>query len=80
MWLSQTGCVTDFSAVREIYVAELEKILPDRFKGVNVDIRTYDVKKATIADRLFHGRNDIDGERIIFNLSADGLKKYQLHR
>lgn len=23
--LSQTGCVTDFSAVREIYVAELEK-------------------------------------------------------
>lgn len=72
--LSQTGCVTDFSAVREIYVAELEKILPDRFKGVNVDIRTYDVKKATLADRLFHGRNDIDGERIIFNLSADGTK------
>ena len=72
--LSQTGCVTDFSAVREIYVAELEKILPDRFKGVNVDIRTYDVRKATIADRLFHGRNDIDGERIIFNLSADGTK------
>lgn len=72
--LSQTGCVTDFSAVREIYVAELEKILPDRFKGVNVDIRTYDVKKATIADGLFHGRNDIDGERIIFNLSADGTK------
>ena len=72
--LSQTGCVTDFSAVREIYVAELEKILPDRFKGVNVDIRTFDVKKATLADRLFHGRNDIDGERIIFNLSADGTK------
>lgn len=39
--------------MREIYVAELEKILPDRFKGVNVDIRTYDVRKATIADRLF---------------------------
>lgn len=74
VWLSQTGCVTDFSAVREIYVAELEKILPDRFKGVNVDIRTYDVKKATLADRLFHSRNDIDGERIIFNLSADGTK------
>ena len=39
-----------------------------------MDIRTYDVKKAILADRLFHGRNDIDGERIIFNLSADGTK------
>ncbi len=72
--LSRTGCVTDFSAVREIYAAELEKILPYRFKGVNVDIRTYDVKKATLADRLFHGRNDTEVERIIFNLSADGAK------
>ena len=72
--LSKMGFVSDFSAVGEIYAAELERILPDRFKGVNVDIRTYDVKKARLADRLFHGRNDIYGERIIFNLSADGTK------
>ena len=36
--LSKTGCVTDFSAVREIYAAELEK-MPEIKVDTELDIR-----------------------------------------
>lgn len=54
------------------YSVYMSNILPNTLKGVNADIRTSDRKLAEISDGIFPKRNDINGEKIIFHLSADG--------
>ncbi len=62
----------DMRGVSVLYEMFLNDMLPDKFRGVNAEIRTSDSKTAAISEALFHSRNDIDGERIIFHLSPDG--------
>lgn len=70
----QYGRVMEHSAGEELYIRFVDSVLPSGFSGVNAEIRTSDTRAAVIADRLFHGRNDIDGEKIIFHLSAQSDK------
>ncbi|MBQ9374894.1 MAG: hypothetical protein IJU04_00960, partial [Ruminococcus sp.] len=62
----------DFSDTKALYGIHLEKMLPDELHGILVNIRCTSRQTAKIADRLFHERNDIDGERIVFSISSDG--------
>lgn len=62
----------DMRGVPVLYEMFLRDMLPAKFRGVNAEIRTSDAKTARISEELFHSRNDIDGERIIFHLSPDG--------
>lgn len=59
---------------KEMYIKYIEKFLPDKLTGVNCMFRTCDKRSAELADRLFHKRNDIDGKKIIFNMSPDLYK------
>lgn len=62
----------DMRGVPVLYEMFLRDMLPAKFRGVNAEIRISDAKTARISEELFHSRNDIDGERIIFHLSPDG--------
>lgn len=62
----------DMSGTALLYEAFLSDMMPESFAGVNVEIRTSSRITARLADRLFHSRNDIDGERIVFHISPDG--------
>ncbi|WP_124099740.1 sugar phosphate nucleotidyltransferase [Ruminococcus sp. Marseille-P6503] len=62
----------DMRGVGVLYEMFLRDMLPAKFNGVNAEIRTSDAKTARISEELFHSRNDIDGERIVFHLSPDG--------
>lgn len=62
----------EMSGAAMLYEDFLNSALPDRFDGLNIDVRTGSDITARLAERLFHSRNDIDGERVIFHLSPDG--------
>ncbi len=66
------GDISDMNGVAMLYESFVANYLPERFTGVNVEIRTSSKPTAKIADRLFHTRNDIDSERIVFHISNDG--------
>ncbi len=70
--LSNYGEIVNACGVKLMYRDYLNSMLPNKFSGINVEIRTYDKLAEKIVDWLFQGRNDADGERIIFQLSSDG--------
>lgn len=55
-----------------LYEKLLRSMLPDRFVGVNIEVRTSSKMTAALCDSLFRSRNDIDGERIVFHISNEG--------
>ena len=67
------GRLISAQSERSAYERELAAQLPRSFKGLNACVRTNDPVCAEICDRLFHAANDLDGERVIFRLSADGV-------
>ncbi|MDE6149099.1 MAG: hypothetical protein K2F81_03260, partial [Ruminococcus sp.] len=66
------GKIYEFSGTKALYEIHLNEILPSKFVGINAEIRSSSKETACLADELFHSKNDIDGEKIIFHISADG--------
>lgn len=66
------GKIYEFNGTKALYEIFLETMLPESFVGLNAEIRTSSKETACLADDLFHSKNDIDGEKIIFHVSADG--------
>lgn len=64
--------VRSMDGVYVLYEDFLRSMLPDRFTGINVEVRSASSITASVCDRLFRCRNDIDGERIVFHISNDG--------
>ena len=62
----------------QLYLSQLSKILPPRFSGLNVRVRTSDERIAHLADKLFHHRNDINGETVTFHINNtdEGISAY----
>lgn len=68
----QFGEIGDGKSLKELYVEELIRILPERFDGINIRVRTTNPKIAEIADKLFYPRNDLSGEEITVHINPDG--------
>lgn len=68
----QYGKRYDLSGGKALYEIYLDGMLPSKFTGINAEIRSSSRETAYLADELFHEKNDIDGEKIIFHVSADG--------
>lgn len=66
------GKIYEFNGTKALYEIYLDKMLPERFSGILAEVRCSSKETACLADNLFHERNDIDGEKIIFHVSADG--------
>ena len=64
----------DLSCEKYMYERYLLSILPDMLKGVNAEIRTCCRETAECADRIFHDRNDLNGEKIVFHISCGSSK------
>ncbi|MGN0593966.1 MAG: hypothetical protein ACI4I6_02300, partial [Hominimerdicola sp.] len=50
----------------------LKNIISNKLSGINADVRTSHKGLAELSDEIFHQRNDINGEKIIFHLAPDG--------
>lgn len=66
------GNLYEFNGTKALYEIHLNEMLPNKFTGINAEIRSSNKETACLADELFHSKNDVDGEKIIFHISADG--------
>ena len=69
-----TACMGDHLHSQESlieYYNYLSQLLPASLYGINACVRTSDSVTAMLCDKLFKPANDIDGERIVFQLSSD---------
>lgn len=53
-----------------MYKKYLCDLLPSYLKGYCVQIKTTSLMTAKIVDEIFHDRNDINGERLVFNINC----------
>lgn len=72
------GDIKNADAFSQLYVSQLSKELPPRFKGLNVTVKTCDKKTAQLCDMLFCNKNDINGEAVTFHINNtnEGLSAY----
>lgn len=56
---------------KSAYHNSLSSLMPKQLKGLNISVRTNNSIAAKICDSLFANANDLDGERIVFQLSDD---------
>jgi NDP-sugar pyrophosphorylase family protein/phosphomannomutase len=66
------GEKSHISGVKLVYENSLKSQLPLGFSGLNASVKTNDEMVADIADRVFRPLNDIDGERVVFQISYSG--------
>ena len=71
---SHFGSITAVSGTDGLYIAQLEKKLPDKFKGVYADVYSSSREILSLAEKILESRNDRSGERIAFRISGDGRK------
>lgn len=69
--LSDYGEIASAESEKNAYFAMLDSILPASLKGLCVNVRTNDRYAAQLCEKLFCPANDLDGERIVFQLSSD---------
>ena len=69
---SNWGSCYNFSGANKLYENFLLDLLPSKFLSQNIRIKTSSLEIATIADKLFYEKNNIDGEKIIFHITDDG--------
>ncbi|NLZ46779.1 MAG: hypothetical protein GX896_08820, partial [Clostridiales bacterium] len=66
------GDIQDGKSLKGLYVEQLLRILPDKFNGINIRVRTTNPEIAQIADKLFYPRNDLSGQEITVHINPDG--------
>ena len=66
------GIRYNFSGSSELYTDYLNCLLPRKLSGINADIRCSSIQTAKISDKIIYPKNDINGEHIVFHVSADG--------
>ena len=69
--INDFGNIISAESEKAAYHAFLSKIMPKRMKGVNASVRTNDLSAAKICDSIITPANDLNGERVIFQLSND---------
>ena len=62
----------NFSGATELYKRFVNSLLPNKFNGLNAQIKSTDPITTAICDDIIRSKNDVDGERIIFHISEDG--------
>ncbi|MGN0602259.1 MAG: sugar phosphate nucleotidyltransferase [Oscillospiraceae bacterium] len=66
------GISYEFTGAKQLYNDYLNSIMQAKFNGVNAEIKCSSILTAKLADSIIRPRNDINGERIVFHISADG--------
>lgn len=70
--IGEYGRSYDISEAKVLYEMYLDRLLPQKFKYINAEIRCTSKETAQTADSIINPKNDIDGEHIVFHISADG--------
>ncbi len=68
------GKITCVNGAAALYENYLSSLLPVQLKSVCPQIRANDKITAEIADKVFHYRSSLSGERITFHISSDGMR------
>ena len=68
-----SDCGERISAENEktAYASFLSDILPKKLKGLRISVNTSSIKAQNMYDKLLRRANDINGKRIVFQLSSD---------
>ncbi len=74
MTYEQYGEEYEVGSMKSLYAGYLDRLMPRRFRGVNVEVRTSVPEIAEIFDTVFAPRNDLNGERIVFHLGSEGKR------
>lgn len=70
--IGEYGKSYDISDAKILYEIFLEKLLPAKFNYINAEIRCTSKETAQTADSIINPKNDINGEHVVFHISADG--------
>ena len=71
--IADFGTAASAESEKAAYLRYLEDMLPASLRGICVTVRSNDKAVEALADCLFKRRNDINGKRIVFQLSQDAM-------
>lgn len=68
------GAVKSSSSIKNLYRQSLNSILPSKLTGIRPEFKTSCTRVADIISEIIPQKIDVNGERVIFHISADGRK------